>query len=275
MNTQEFLKKIEVELKISKNSDYTLQRYMDLNKKFLEFIKKQPEQITEDDVKTYVAENLSDRAATSIIVFLAAIKYAYSSILKKDITSSIKRPKREKALPVVLSKSEIRALIENLETKKSKLMVSLIYACGMRVSEIVSLKLNDFDFLEKVGQIRQAKGKKDRVFNIPESLSKKLEKQVETQRELNQEYVFSGRNGKMTSRNLQKIVSKAAKKAGINKDVHVHTLRHSFATHLLENGADLRIIQTLLGHSSISTTELYTHISNQQIKKVKSPLDVM
>lgn len=275
MTPQEFIKKIEIELKIAKNSDYTRQRYLDLNKKFLEFIKKQPEQITEEDVKMYVAEKLSNNASSSIIVFLSAIKYAYFSILKKNITSSIKRPKREKALPVVLSKQEIKTLIENLETKKSKLMVSLIYACGLRVSELIGLKLNDFDFEEKVGQIRQAKGKKDRIFNIPESISKKLEKQVENQRQAKQEYVFSGRNGKMTSRNLQKIVAKAAKKAGINKNVHVHTLRHSFATHLLENGADLRIIQTLLGHSSISTTELYTHISNQQIKKVKSPLDAM
>ena len=275
MNVQEFLKKLEVELKIAKNSKYTMQRYLDLNEKFLEFIRKQPDQATEDDIKEYIAEKLSDRAATSIIVFLSALKYAYTSILKRDLTASIKRPKREKALPVVLSKQEVKLLIENLETKKSKLMVSLIYACGMRVSELVGLKVNDFDFQEKIGQIRQAKGKKDRIFNIPDSLSKKLEKQIKTQRENNQEYVFSGRKGKMTSRNLQKIVSKAAKKAGLNKEVHVHTLRHSFATHLLENGADLRIIQTLLGHSSISTTELYTHISHQQIKKAKSPLDTI
>ena len=275
MTPQEFLKKIEVELKIAKNSEYTRQRYLDLNKKFLEFIKKQPEQATEDDVKMYVAEKLSDRAATSIIVFLSAIKYAYSSILKKDITASIKRPKREKTLPVVLSKQEVKLLIDNLETKKSKLMLSLIYACGMRVSELVSLRINDFDFQEKIGHIRQAKGKKDRIFNIPETLLKKLEKQTESQRNTNQEYVFSGRNGKMSSRNVQKIVSKAAKKAGINKDVHVHTLRHSFATHLLENNTDIRKIQELLGHSDLSTTQIYTHVSTEELKKIKSPLDTM
>jgi len=275
MNIQEFLKKIQVELKISKNSEHTQKSYVDFNRKFLEFTKKNPEQITEDDIKNYISEKLSDKSSTTIILFLSALKYAYLSILKKDLTASIKRPKREKALPVVLSKQEVKLLFENLETKKSKLMVSLIYACGLRVSELVGLKVNDFDFTEKIGQVRQAKGKKDRIFNIPDSLTKKLQNQVEMQRKDNQEYVFSGRKGKMTPRNLQKIVVKAAKKAGINKQVHVHTLRHSFATHLLENGADLRIIQTLLGHSSISTTELYTHISNQQIKKVKSPLDVM
>jgi len=221
----------------------------------------------------YVAEKLSDRAATSIIVFLSAIKYAYSAILKKDLTASIKRPKREKALPVVLSKQEVKLLMESFETKKSKLMVSLIYACGMRVSEVVSLKVNDLEFEEKIGYIRKAKGKKDRIFNIPEALSKKLEKQVENQRKLNQEYVFSGRKGKMTTRNVQKIVAKAAKKAGINKGVHVHTLRHSFATHLLENGVDIRIIQEMLGHADLSTTQRYSHVSSQLLRKVKSPLE--
>ena len=273
MNIQEFLKKIQVELKISKNSEYTQRSYTDFNKKFLEFIKKEPEQVTEDDIKSYIAEKLSEKSSTTIILFLSALKYAYLSILKKDLTASIKRPKREKALPVVLSKQEVKILFENLETKKSKLMVSLIYACGLRVSELVGLKVNDFDFEEKVGQIRQAKGKKDRIFNIPETLAKKLQKQVEMQRTEGQEYVFSGRKGKMSSRNLQKIVVKAAKKAGINKDVHVHTLRHSFATHLLENGIDIRVIQEILGHANISTTEIYSHVSSEMIRNVKSPLD--
>ena len=152
-------------------------------------------------------------------------------------------------------------------------MISLIYACGLRVSELVNLKVNDFDFAEKVGQVRQAKGKKDRIFNIPESLTKKLQSQVEMQRQEGQEYGVSGRKGKMTSRNLQKIVVKAAQKAGINKAVHVHTLRHSFATHLLENGIDIRVIQEILGHANISTTEIYSHVSSEMIRNVKSPLD--
>ena len=273
MNHEEFLKKIKVELKISKNSEHTQKSYIDFNRKFLEFIKKNPEQITEDDIKSYIAEKLSEKSSTTIILFLSALKYAYLSILKKDLTASIKRPKREKAHPVVLSKQEIKLLFENLETKKSKLIVSLIYACGLRVSELTSLKVNDLDFQENIGQVRMAKGKKDRIFNIPETLSKKLQKQVETQKKLNQEYLFSGRKGQMSSRNVQKIVSKAAKKARINKEVHVHTLRHSFATHLLENGTDIRIIQEMLGHADLSTTQRYAHVSSQMLRKVKSPLE--
>ena len=272
MNNQEFLKKIEVELKIGKNSKYTLKSYLKFNQLFLEWIKKSPEKVKEDDVKLYIAENLSERSAISIIMFLASIKYAYSSILKFDPTSGIRRPKREKRIPIVLTKKEIIKLFEAINTKKSKLIVTLIYAAGMRVSELTGLKKQDLDFNEKIGHIRQAKGKKDRTFNIPDFLFLKLKKQVE--KEPDSEYLFPGRDGKeMSSRNIQKIVSHAAEKAGLKKEVHCHTLRHSFATHLLENSIDIRKIQILLGHASLSTTELYTHISTEELKKVKSPID--
>jgi len=273
MTPAEFLKKLEVELKISKNSDYTLRNYMIPNKKLFEFTKKNPEQITSDDVKHYIAENLTKNSSSSIIVFLSAIKYAFSSILKKDITLEIKRPKREKRLPVVLTKEEIKKLFESLNNKKSKLMISLIYACGFRVSELINLKNEDINFEEQIGQVKQAKGRKDRMFNIPKFLVADLKKQIENQKQNNLEFVFSGPKEKLTSRNIQKIVSKAAHRAGINKSVHPHTLRHSFATHLLENGVDIRKIQELLGHSSLSTTQLYTHISTEELKKIKSPID--
>ena len=152
-------------------------------------------------------------------------------------------------------------------------MVTLSYACGFRVSELIRLKVSDLNFEEMVGYVRQGKGRKDRMFNLPQKIAQKLKKQVEIQKESNQEYLFSGRNGSLTDRNIQKIVRNAAKKAGIKKDVHPHTLRHSFATHLLENGVDIRKIQELLGHADLSTTQIYTHISTEELKKVHSPLD--
>jgi integrase/recombinase XerD len=273
MTPEDFLKKLEVELKISKNSAYTLRNYLDSNKKFLEFIKKNPEKIESDDVKLYISENLSDKASSSIIIFLSALKYSFLSILKKDITLGIKRPKREKRLPTVLTKEEIKKLFEVLDTKKSKIMVSLMYACGFRVSELINLKIGDLDFNEKTGKILQGKGKKDRIFNIPDFLLGDLKKQIEKQKEKKEIYLFTGTKGKLSERNLQKIVSKAAKRAGINKDIHCHTLRHSFATHLLENGIDIRKIQELLGHADLSTTQIYTHISTEELKKIKSPID--
>ena len=272
MDKQEFLQKLETELKISKNSEYTIRNYLAANSHLIDFTKKSPEELSEDDVKLYLVENLIEKSSSSTILFLAAIKYAFSNILKKDITTDIKRPKKEKKLPIVLTKEEVKKLISSINNQKSKLMVSVLYACGFRVSELVNLKINDLDFNEKIGHARQAKGKKDRIFNIPDFLLTELQSQAETQQNQS-EYLFSGPNGNLSSRNIQKIVSKAAKKAEINKQVSPHTLRHSFATHLLENGTDIRFIQTLLGHNSLSTTQIYTHVSTEQIKKIKSPID--
>jgi len=273
MEKEDFLDKLNVELRISKNSEYTLRNYLQSNNKLFEFAKVSPEQITINDVKRYIAENLAENSSSSIILFLSAIKYSYSNILGKDITAGIKRPKKEKKLPSVLTKEEMRRLAEALENKKSKLMISLLYACGMRVSELVNLKVSNLEFDEKIGYLKQAKGRKDRMFNIPLFLLKNLENQVLKQKEINQEYLFTGAKGKLSSRNIQKIVGKAAKRAEIKKDVHPHTLRHSFATHLLENGVDIRKIQELLGHADLSTTQIYTHISTEELKKIKSPLD--
>jgi len=273
MEKEDFLDKLNVELRISKNSEYTLRNYLQSNNKLFEFAKVSPEQITINDVKKYIAENLAENSSSSIILFLSAIKYSYSNILGKDITAGIKRPKKEKKLPSVLTKEEMRRLAEALENKKSKLMISLLYACGMRVSELVNLKVSNLEFDEKIGYLKQAKGRKDRMFNIPLFLLKNLENQVLKQKEINQEYLFTGAKGKLSSRNIQKIVGKAAKRAEIKKDVHPHTLRHSFATHLLENGVDIRKIQELLGHADLSTTQIYTHISTEELKKIKSPLD--
>jgi len=273
MEKKEFLEKFFIELKILKNSPYTIRNYTSLVKHFLDFTNKNPDLIQETEIKKYIAEKLSDKSPSLIILFLSAIRFSYSSILKFDPTIGIKRPKKEKKIPDVLTKEEVKKILDNCSNKKSKLMLSLIYACGLRVSEIVNLKINDLNFEERTGKIKQSKGKKDRVFNIPDKLFKQLFKQVENQKKLNKEYLFDGKNGKLSTRNIQKIVKNVVRKSGITKQVHTHTLRHSFATHLLEDGIDIRYIQGLLGHSSISTTELYTHISAQQLKKIKSPLD--
>ena len=133
---------------------------MDCNRKFLKYFNKNPENITEDNVKSYLADNLGEASSSTLIIFLSALRYAYSNILHKDITINIKRPKKEKRIPSVLTKEEIKQLINSLDTKKSKLMVSFMYACGFRVSELVNLKVKDLNFEEKIGSVRQGKGKK-------------------------------------------------------------------------------------------------------------------
>jgi integrase/recombinase XerD len=273
MDKKTFLETIETELAISKNSVYTLRNYLDANNKLLEFTKKDPEEINVEDVKKFLINRMQDAKASSTILFLAAIKFAYLLVFHKDITVSIKRPKKEKNLPQVLSKREVKLLLNSIPNQKSKLMLSLIYACGLRVSELTNLKIKDLNFEEKIGKINQAKGKKDRIFNIPSFLEEDLQDQVKKQRKFEKEFLFTGPKGQLSTRNIQKIVRKAAQKSGLPSEVHTHTLRHSFATHLLENDVDIRKIQELLGHSSISTTEIYTHISTQELKKIKSPID--
>ena len=273
MEQGEFLDKLKVELKISKNSDHTVRNYVRANSDLLKFSGKAPGEISVDDVKLFMAEKLTDRASSSIILFLSAIKYAYSNILGRDPTAGIKRPKKEKKLPDVLNKGEVQNLLSSFENKKSKLMVSMLYACGMRVSELTNLKLADLNFEERTGHVRQGKGRKDRIFNIPNLLFSDLRKYVEEQKGIGAEFLFTGPNGALSSRNIQKIVEAAVKRAGIRKNVHPHTLRHSFATHLLESGVDIRMIQELLGHADLSTTQLYTHISREEMKKIPSPID--
>ncbi len=273
MNKTDFLKKLEVELKISKNSEYTVRNYVHANSELFDFVKKEPEQINQDDLKLFMSEKLAKRSSSSTILFLAAVRYGFSNILKKDITQGIKRPKKETKIPTVLTKDEVKTLLNAILNKKSKLMLSLIYACGFRVSELTSLKVSDIHFDEKIGYARKAKGNKDRMFNIPDFLLEELKTQVEFQKNNSQEFLFSGPKGKLSVRNIEKITRNALKASGIQKDIHPHSLRHSFATHLLEDGIDIRMIQTMLGHSNLDTTAIYTHISSEQIKKVPSPID--
>jgi len=265
------LEKLETELKLRAFSPRTVESYLYYNKKFLEFIKKEPEQITEDDVKNYIASLMGRNVSPkSIILIKAALKFFYDEVLKKNIVN-IKSPKVSQKLPVVLTKEEVKKLIDSVENEKHRLIVALLYSSGLRLSELVNLKIGDLELEEKIGWVRSGKGAKDRLFIIPNVLVDDLKKCVRRKNET--DYLFSGHKGQMSARNVQKIVSLAVKNAGINKPVHVHTLRHCFATHLLESGENIRKIQLLLGHSQLSTTQLYLDVSTEELKKVKSPLD--
>ncbi|MDD5191778.1 MAG: tyrosine-type recombinase/integrase [Candidatus Nanoarchaeia archaeon] len=270
MEKEEFLKRLETEIKILKLSEYTLRNYLDFNRQLLEHSKKLPEQIDINDVKSFLAYKMSDKASASNILFLSSIRFAYSNILSKDPTLGIKRPKKENKLPSVLTKEEVSKLFDSAENFKSNLMLKLLYSSGLRVSELVNLKPNNIDLDKNIGWVRVGKGKKDRMFILSEKISKKLKKFISKHGDW--QFLFS-KDKPLTTRNIQKIVQKAAQKAGINKEVHPHTLRHSFATHLLESGVDIRKIQVLLGHAAINTTMIYTHISTSELEKISNPLD--
>jgi len=204
-------------------------------------------------------------------LFLNAIKFYYQNVLRNAQKIEIQSAKTPKGLPVVLSRIEIRNIIESAKNPKHKLLLSLAYGAGLRVSEAISLKVRDLDLLELTIHIRQAKGQKDRISVIPESISDKLKNLIAGKE--NSDFVFaSERGGKLTARTAQKVFENALRLSGTKKNATFHSLRHSFATHLLENGTDVRYVQELLGHRNIRTTQIYTQVTNPQLKNIKSPL---
>ena len=186
----------------------------------------------------------------------------------------IDRPRKQEKLPVVLSVEEIKRIINSIENLKHRAIIITIYSGGLRISELLELKISDIQSDRGLILIRNAKGKKDRTTLLG---IKTLDILREYYKEYNpKEYLFEGINGgKYSSTSIQKILKKALYKTKIIKPVSIHTLRHSFATHLLEKGTNLRYIQTLLGHSSPKTTEVYTRVSTIDIEKIKNPIDIL
>lgn len=201
----------------------------------------------------------------------SAYKLYVTKIIGKKWNAPFPYSKRHKILPVVLNRDEITVLLDALKNNKHRLMLALAYGGGLRVSEVIKLKVQDIDLNNLSLTVRSGKGKVDRLSIIPEKFSPDLQRMTYG-REGN-EYVFeSERGGLLTSRSAQEVFNKALKLAGIKKKATFHSLRHSFATHLLENGVDIRYIQKLLGHSSITTTALYTKVTNPQLTNIRSPL---
>ncbi|MBI2667340.1 tyrosine-type recombinase/integrase [Candidatus Woesearchaeota archaeon] len=268
------LKKLETELKLRGFSERTIEAYTLHNKKFIEYIKKSPEKVNEEDIKSYIGFLISNKnSPRSLALKKAALKFLYDEVLKKNIVN-FKTPKIPKNIPSVMTMEEVKKLINSAGSYKTKMIIKFLYSSGLRLSELRGLKINDLELKDKMGWVRRGKGSKDRMFILSDSIVKELNDYLKTL-DKNEVYLFPGRNGVLSSRNIQKIVENAAKKAGIKKKVTPHKLRHSFATHLLESGVDIRYIQSLLGHASIATTEIYTHVSKEKIKAIKNPLDML
>ena len=274
------LKQLETELKLRGFSEKTVKTYLFFNKHFLLFIKKPPQEATENDVKNYIAHLLFDKKLkpSSVNLALCTLRFFYKKILERDIFSKIESPKLEKKIPTVLTKEEIKQMISKAKNQKHRILVKLLYSAGLRVSEAVNMRINDLDLNEKIAIVRAGKGKKDRVVILSTSLIEDLKEYIPSIKEKfpENEFLFpspSKKNKPISPRQAEKIIKSLAEKAGIKKRVYCHALRASFATHLLEQGTDIRVIQTLLGHANLSTTERYTKVSLEQIKKVKNPLD--
>lgn len=264
-------------LKFKRYSTNTIKTYSDALSVFLNFFKeKEISSLSNNDVILFVNEyilkqKLSFSYQNQII---NAIKLYFREIRQSKIeVEALQRPRRHHKLPNVLSKEEVKAILQAPVNIKHRTMLSLIYACGLRRSELLNLKINDVDSKRHVLIIRNSKGYKDRQVPISD-------KTIEMLREYYKAFkpkiwLFEGQNEgeRYSEQSLQNVLKHAVKKANIHKPVTLHWLRHSYATHLLESGVDIRYIQTLLGHKSTRTTEIYTHVSEKSLQNISSPFD--
>ena len=258
-------------------SPNTIKTYSDALGVFFQFhSNKAPEQLEIEDIIHFntgyiLRKNLSASYQNQVI---NAIKLFYRNRFNRVMDlNNIQRPRREKRLPNVLSKQEVKAILEAPTNLKHRAMLSLIYACGLRRSELLNLTLKDVLSDRNLLFIRQSKGKKDRVVPISDKIIEMLRTYYKAHKP--KTWLFEGQYAgyQYSERSLQLVLKQALQKAGNQKPVSLHWLRHSYATHLLESGTDLRYIQELLGHSSSKTTEIYTHVTTKSLQQIRSPFD--
>ncbi|MGM0406212.1 MAG: site-specific tyrosine recombinase/integron integrase [Thermoplasmatota archaeon] len=256
-------------------SSRTIGSYLHYIEDFLDHIDNHVELPDISQVNDYLAhlsENL-DLSRSTMNVAISAIKFYYKNLFDIDIPQRISRPKKEKKLPDILNRDEVKRLLSALKNIKSRAILVLAYSSGLRVSEVVSLKVSDLDFTRDSITVKGAKGSKDRITLFSDRAQRTIKTYIKAEQP--DYWLFPGqKEGKhLTARSAQLHFKYALEKTNIKKDVSIHSLRHSFATHLLENGTDIRYIQKLLGHKSTKTTEIYTHVTNTALQKIKSPFD--
>lgn len=277
MNTTQQLEAFKSYMNYRRYSKNTIKTYSDALQIFFKFnATENLEQLTIEHLIKFNNEHIlkNNYSASYQNQVINAIKLFYRNRFNRTMeVDFIQRPRREKRLPNVLSKTEVRSILESPINLKHRAMLSLIYACGLRRSELLNLTLKDVISDRHLLFIRQSKGKKDRMLPISDKLITMLREYYRAYKP--KIWLFEGQNPgeQYSERSIQLVLNQALNKARINKPVTLHWLRHSYATHLLENGTDLRYIQELLGHSSSKTTEIYTHVSTHSIQKIKSPFD--
>ena len=277
MNTEQHLIAFKNYMNYRRYSENTIKTYSDALEVFFRFFQnKKLESLTIEDIIQFnndyiLRKNLSSSYQNQVI---NAVKLFYRNRFNKTMeVDFIQRPRREKRLPNVLSKEEVKSILEAPTNLKHRAMLSLIYACGLRRSELLNLTLTDILSNRNLLFIRQSKGKKDRVVPISNRLIDILREYYKAFKP--KAWLFEGQfpNTKYSEKSLENVLKQSLTKTKISKKVSLHWLRHSYATHLLENGTDLRYIQELLGHSSSRTTEIYTHVSILNLQQIRSPFD--
>jgi integrase/recombinase XerD len=271
------LQVVEQELRIRNYSPKTIKSYTNSLRSFIHFVSpKHPRDLSNQDIRSHLSRMLETGhwSAPSISQLINVLRFLYVELYHRPLEiGEIPRPKREKKLPTVLSQEEVLKIFDSVDNLKHKTLLMLVYSAGLRVGESVRLELKDIDPGRKLIHLRSAKGKKDRYTLLSEAMISQLGEYESVYHP--DGFLFRGAEGKshLSERSAEKVFEQALVRAGIRKHATIHTLRHSFATHLLEAGTDLRFIQELLGHSSSKTTEIYTHVSKKSLGNIQNPLD--
>ena len=264
-------------LKMQRYAANTLKAYMQNIGYFLSVMNKNASLITENEIEKFIHHKVQiDKiSASHQKALVGAIKKFYELVYQRTLNISYLYPKRSvKSLPKFFSKEEVVLTLNATENLKHKAILATIYACGLRLNELITLELTDIKSADGVILIRHSKGNKDRVVQLSDKLLKLLRTYFLAYKP--SKYLFEGQyGGQYSARSIQLILKNAIKMAKINTNGSVHTLRHSYATHLLNAGVDVRVVQELLGHSNLRTTQIYTHVTDLQKRKVISPLDLL
>lgn len=270
------LARFRQELLVTGYSPRTSKMYLLYVEKFLRHIDKDPKLVDKHDIVGFLATARERNVSNATLALMhASLKFFLEQHLGVKVLDEVKIPKKGKKLPVVLTVPELKTIFTNTHPGRNRLLLQFIYSTGVRVSEAVNMKLQEVDFENTIAQVRAGKGNKDRVVVLSEKWGAEMKKYLK-RKKVASEFLFSKKNGKPISTDtVERIIRHAAKKGNIAKRVTPHVLRHSFATHLLESGENIRKIQVLLGHANLSTTSIYTHVSKEELKKVQSPLDKM
>ena len=276
MNKLELIRKYKHTLTLKNYSSNTIDSYINGLNLFLKYVQENSlNEVSSKELEQYFyycKTNLGYSYST-MKQLLASVRFLYLEVLKKDVDFDFNiKMKKPSTIPEVLSVKEVQRFLRSFTNLKHKAIFTLCYSAGLRLSEILNLKISDIDSERMQIRIYQAKGKKDRYSVLAPSVLDLLRDYVREYQP--KEYLFEGQGGdKYSASSIQSLMRKHRKLARIKKKATPHTLRHSFATHLLDNGTDIRFIQELLGHKHISTTQIYTHVSNKSMKDIKSPIE--
>lgn len=266
-----WMEQLRSELRVRGYSSRTVVSYVRCVEEFLKYVGGDIGKVRREEVmKFLLMKRDNGYASQTINLSLNAIQFLYRHILKLGTGLGIRYSKRNRRLPVVLSRDEICRIIEGIKNQKHRLLIELAYGAGLRVSEVVALRVRDVELGDLRLWVRSGKGGKDRMTIFSEKIVSGLRARVAGRD--GGDFLFeSERGGRLTTRTAQKIFESSLRRAGITKGATFHSLRHSFATHLLENGVDIRFIQELLGHENIRTTQRYTQIAHSMISSIRSP----